>query len=72
MKEDDLAQNYIAAMNHLLQLIDGTNQAIVRSKRDDDSLSVRQYQHLRADYLNQLADLMNRSPDAIRLELIAH
>ena len=72
MIDKELTQNYVAAVNHLLKLIDGTNQAILRCKQDGDSLGVRQYQHLQADYLKQMADWMDRSPDPIRLELVAH
>lgn len=72
MMDNELTTNYMAAVNHLLKLIEGTNRAIIRSKQDDDTLEIRQYKHLRADYLKQLADLMDQSPEPIRLELVAH
>lgn len=72
MNEQDLTQNYVKAFDHLVQLINDVDDAIDRSQRLQDSLGVRQYEHLKKDYVHQLAELISRAPKSVTVQAVLH
>ncbi|GAB4011337.1 hypothetical protein GCM10028808_24550 [Spirosoma migulaei] len=72
MNEQELTQNYMKAFDHLLRLISDADDAIERSQQVSDSLSVRQYEHLKKDYIQQLADLISRAPKTVTVQAVMH
>lgn len=70
--EQELTQSYMKAFDHLLQLISDVDDAIDRSQRAEDSLGVRQYEHLKKEYIQQLADLISKAPKSITVQAVAH
>ncbi|WP_460969564.1 hypothetical protein [Spirosoma migulaei] len=60
------------AFDHLLRLISDADDAIERSQQVSDSLSVRQYEHLKKDYIQQLADLISRAPKTVTVQAVMH
>ena len=72
MNELELNQNYVKAFDHLLQLISDTDEAISRSQRTDDKLGVRQYEYLKKDYVQQLAELISKTPKSITVQAVMH
>lgn len=48
----------VNAIARLLELIEGVNQDLESSRSIDNSLLVKQYEHLKKDYTQQLLDLL--------------
>lgn len=48
----------VAGVNQLLGLIEGVNKDIAISQKMDSPLMVKQYQHLKEDYTQQLLELL--------------
>lgn len=72
MNGSEYRESYIKALNTLLSLIEGANRSIAVAEKYNSPLEVRQYQHLRKDYLKQLSEMMERIPDSMKLEVIEH
>lgn len=72
MNEQEVTTNYIRAFEHLLTLISDVDNAIDRARQIKDSFGIRQYEHLKKDYVQQLADLISRTPKSVHLQAIAH
>ncbi len=72
MNADEYRENYLKALNTLLSLIEGANRSISMAEKYNSSLEIRQYQHLRKDYLQQLTEMMEKMPDSMKLEVIEH
>jgi uncharacterized protein Yka (UPF0111/DUF47 family) len=72
MNEQELTQNYMKAFDHLLQLISDVDDALDRLQRVEDSLGARQYEQLRKEYIQQLADLISKAPKSITVQAVAH
>jgi hypothetical protein len=53
-------ENLIEAITHLVRLIADVNTDIEIAQQRKDNLGLRQYQHLKKDYTNQLNDLLRR------------
>ena len=71
MNEQERAAAYINAFEQLLSLIDDADNAIDRADRNQDKLGVKQYDHLKKDYVQQLADLISRAPDSVKVQAVA-
>lgn len=72
MKEQEIAENYIRAFEHLLSLITDTDSAIDRATQSNDSFGIRQYEHLKKDYVQQLAELISYAPKSVSLQAVSH
>ncbi|GAB4051665.1 hypothetical protein [Spirosoma litoris] len=72
MNEQELTQNYMKAFEHLLRLMSDVDNAIDRSRQSNDSLGVRQYEHLKKDYVQQLADLISKAPKSVTVQAVMH
>lgn len=72
MTANEHRENYLKALNTLLSLIEGANRSISVAEKYNSSLEIKQYRHLRKDYLQQLSDMMERMPDSMKLEVIEH
>lgn len=72
MNTSEYRENYLKALNRLLSLIEGTNRSISIAEKYNSPLEVKQYRHLRKDYLQQLAEMMEQMPDSMKLEVIEH
>ena len=72
MKEQEIAENYIRAFEYLLSLITDTDSAIDRAIQLNDSLGIRQYKHLKKDYVQQLAELIGCAPKSVSLQAVSH
>lgn len=72
MNEQELIKNYVRAFDHLVTLIHDVDDALDRSKRASDDLGVRQYEHLKKDYVQQLADLIGKAPKAVTVQAVTH
>ncbi|QMW03515.1 hypothetical protein [Spirosoma foliorum] len=72
MNEQELTQNYMKAFEHLLRLMSDVDNAIDRSRQSNDSLGVRQYEHLKKDYVQQLADLISKAPKSVTVQAVIH
>jgi hypothetical protein len=67
-----LSQNYVKAFDHLVQLVRDVEAAIERAELDGDRLGAKQYQHLKKEYVQQLAELISRTPQSVDLQAVAH
>ena len=72
MNDDALITNYIQAFENLVFLIEDTDAAIRLAADDQDQLGVNQYRHLKKDYVYQLAELIGRAPQSVRLQAVTH
>ena len=48
----------VNAIARLLELIEGVNQDLESSRSIDNTLLIKQYEHLKKDYTQQLLDLL--------------
>lgn len=71
MNEQERAAAYINAFEQLLSLFDDADNAIDQADRNQDKLGVKQYDHLKKDYVQQLADLISRAPDSVKVQAVA-
>ena len=69
---EELTTNYIRAFTQLVDLVRDTDTAIQRAQQDHDQLGVRQYQHLKRDYVHQLAELISQAPQSIQVQAVPH
>ena len=72
MNEQELTQNYVNAFNHLMVLIRDAEDALDRAQHTNDSLAIRQYGHLKKNYVQQLAELIGRRPKSVMLQAVTH
>ena len=72
MNDETLATNYIRAFEHLVGLLTDAEAAILLADADQDQLGLKQYRHLKQDYVHQLADLISRAPHSVRLQAVPH
>lgn len=70
MNEQELIQNYVRAFDHLMRLIHDVDDALDRSTRANDGLGVQQYEYLKKNYLQQLADLIGKAPKAVTVQAV--
>ena len=65
-------QLFLKALSDQLASIAVVNKAIAQEKKSGTDLGVRQYEHLRKEYLQQLAELMEQMPDSMTLDVVEH
>ena len=70
MKANEHRENYLRALNRLLALIEGANRSIAVAEKYNSPLEIKQYRHLRKDYLQQLSEMMEQMPESMKLEVI--
>ncbi len=58
----------VNAITRLLELIEGVNQDLERSRSIENTLLVKQYEHLKKDYTQQLLDLLEEYNLPIHLD----
>ncbi|RYF73095.1 MAG: hypothetical protein EOO39_11005 [Cytophagaceae bacterium] len=71
MNDSERIANYIKAFEQLTVLIADVDQAIQRAIEDQDRLGLKQYKHLKTAYIQQLAELISRAPQSVRVQATA-
>lgn len=72
MNDQEAKAHFLQAISEQLESIAVVNRQILRHRQASSDLELRQYQHLRKEYLEQLAELMERLPDSMRLDVVEH
>lgn len=72
MNEQELVQNYVRTFDHLVTLIHDVDDALDRLKHTSDNLGIRQHEHLKKEYVQQLADLIGKAPKAVIVQAVTY
>lgn len=57
----------LESLNHLLRLIHETDEDLAFWEKQENKLMVKQYQHLKKDYCNQFAELIQKFHQKLQL-----
>lgn len=68
----DQKQLFLSALSDQLASIAVINRTIAQEREHGTDLGVRQYQHLRKEYLQQLGELMEQMPASMKLDVVEH